>query len=716
MAFRISLNKANKAQMGAKAKAEDEAKAREEKNAMDKVMADVMDEHGESRGILGDSEKEYEAPEDVFVPTGARRHFTGRPKSTKSGPGTLGPEPGAGSFPRLGGPGGFAAQQPQFGNAGSRGSAAHQGAQEENVFTTVVAKASNLPPAIDTRRVEELFAGFPSLNVVKVERITPSSPNSSSHKSRPSATMKITFDKDASARDLDDAMYRLNDKRYLGRGYYLHLDRYLGDYSKSTKQPEAPFAATIFDVELPKGVAPPPGLGGQSNRHQHINNSIKRSLITANAPPDVATMRLIHQTIEGVIEGGVEFEAALMQDDQVQKEERFAWLFDQTHPLNRYYRWRLHEIVSTTARSDVFSRQPDWKGPNEVLMDEFASELGDLSQPQDQSESESEDEEKPKRMTVAAGDNYPGRADTGYGILSPRSRALLIWLLYTIPPTSAMNEEVAAISQFAVHHATKGLGEVVEIIITNLFQPFALSPANPKNRAETSEEDGVDAKRLPPLIATGLHLISDIIMTTSKEGGQCYKYRSVFGIQLKERKVFEYLETVPSRCRMGLVARNHFRADVNYILKIWMDEQLFENSILEHIDDAFNERQRRKDQEELDKKAERRRQRKRQAAAAASTASKPMLGMDGAMDVEKMEEDSSEDGEEGTARADAMEVEREAMESEPSSAPQHYAGTEMEEDVGRRAAAVDKMGGETAAARARRLRPKAEDMFASDGE
>ena len=186
MAFKFSLGaaKATKAQLNSKAKEEEEAKAREEKNALDKVMADFMEEHGAGeKSILGESERDNPV-EDVFVPTGSKRHFTGRQRTMKSGPGTLEPEAYDG-FPRSGpAPGRLAPQsQSRFGGSTPSGPAALEGSkQSENVFSTLVAKASNLPPAIDPRRVEELFAAFPSLHVTKVEKVPPQGP---SHRGRP---------------------------------------------------------------------------------------------------------------------------------------------------------------------------------------------------------------------------------------------------------------------------------------------------------------------------------------------------------------------------------------------------------------------------------------------------------------------------------------------------------------------------------------------------
>src|SRR4051794_13891232 len=120
MAFKFSLGgaKAGKAQLNSKAKEEEEAKAREEKNALDKVMADFMEEHGGGeKSVLGESERDNTV-EDVFVPTGSKRHFTGRQRTMKSGPGTLEPE-AHDSFPRSGPTPGRLAPQAQSRFGGS---------------------------------------------------------------------------------------------------------------------------------------------------------------------------------------------------------------------------------------------------------------------------------------------------------------------------------------------------------------------------------------------------------------------------------------------------------------------------------------------------------------------------------------------------------------------------------------------------------------------
>ncbi|KAF2818960.1 hypothetical protein CC86DRAFT_375393 [Ophiobolus disseminans] len=710
MAFKFSLgaSKANKPQLNAKAKADEEAKEREDKAALEKVMAEFEEEHGGGKSVLGAPERDHGDEEDVFVPTGSKRHFTGRQRSMKSGPGTLEPEPLDG-FTRQGVPGRLAPQaSSRFAGGMPRGPAASEGPkQAENVYTTLVAKASNLPPTIDPQRVEELFAGFPALKVTKVEKVPPGGP---ALKSRPSATMKVVFDKDAVARDLDEVMMKLNDKKYLGRGYYLHLDRYLGGKAADTAHVKEPFGARWQAPEATKGYAPPPDLGGGSRDGPREDRD--QLIVTANLPPDMATLRLIHQTIEGVILGGVEFEAALMNDPQVQDEERFAWLYDQKHPLNRYYRWRLHQVVCDTSNSEIFEDYGLWNGPTEPLSDEFADDLGAFD-PADEDSDSDEEEQKPQHKPLPIGDNYPGRVDNGYGILSPRSRAMLLWMLTSLPLGSIVIDDIAAISVFAVEHAAHGMDEVVDILLANVVEPFQLTDANPRKRIP--EVDGKDDIRRPDIrqvTLNALRIVHDVLFTTSKESGIAYRYRLTIGTQLVEKKIFDHLAQLPAQLEMGRMTERSYRDEVNIILKVWEDESFFEKATLEHLDEVFNARDRQREQDEHERKLTERRKRKLAPKA------RPTKQVEESKD--EKENEGEEDMEIDEGQTPDVEVDDESGEDRPPSpspaeSPTAPAIQDSETSV-LTLPMVDEIPGETAAARARRLRPKAEDMFASDEE
>ncbi|KAI4619607.1 hypothetical protein J4E83_005462 [Alternaria metachromatica] len=716
MAFKFSLGaaKANKAQLNAKAKEEEEAKAREEKNALDKVMADFEAEHGAEKSILGEVEQQEE--EDVFVPTGSKRHFTGRQRTMKSGPGTLETEPLNG-YNRPGAPPGRLAPQIQsrFGGAVPTGPAALDGPkQTENFYTTVVAKASNLPPEIDSRRVEELFADFPSLKIARVDRI----PQGSRVEGRPSATMNITFDKDANARDLDAAMNKLNDKRYLGKGYYLHLDRYLGSRTADTTQQTKAFGARWQAPELPKGFAPPPDLGGGGGGRGPRENT-EDLIITANQPPDLATLRLVHQTIEGVILGGVEFEAALMNEPQVQEEERFAWLYDQKHPVNRYYRWRLHQIVTNSTDSEIFAGQGAWKGPVDPLRHEFVDHVGAFESDDESLDSDDEEEkEKPIFKPLPVGDNYPGRVDNGHGIMNPRSRAMLLWMINAIPPGSIVYDDLAAISTFAVDNAAQGMDEVTSILVSNIINPFQLTDANTRNRAgDAALKDDIRRPDLRQVTLNALRIVSDVLLVTARESGVSYKYRLAIGTELVERKVFEHLEQLPQKLEMGRMTERTYREDVNAILAVWTGDHLFDEKTLKELDDAFNRREREREELEVQRRAAEKRRRKGVVVRKTANPSADKGEGEEVMDVD-VDEDAKDGAGSPSPTASQMgdpeperpvaEADAEAVVKEEVVAPEVVVPADPPKVV--------EIPGETAVARARRLRPKAEDMFALDEE
>ncbi|RMZ71490.1 coatamer subunit [Pyrenophora seminiperda CCB06] len=699
MSFKFSLGaaKTGKASLNAKAKEEAEAKAREEKNALDKVMAEFEEEHGAKKSVLGEPERQQEV-EEIFVPTGSKRHFTGRARTMKSGPGTLEAEPFDG-YSRPGAALGRLAppKSSQFRGAVPTGPAAHEAPKPaENVFTTVVAKASNLPPSIDPRRVEELFASFPALKVTRVEKVPPQGPAASG---RPSATMKVVFDKDATARDLDDAMNKLNDKKYLGKGYYLHLDRYLGGRSVDTAQRAEPFGARWQAPDIPKGFAPPPGLGGGSNARDRSRDDREQLIITANQPPDAATLKLVHQTIEGVILGGVEFEAALMNDPQVQEEERFAWLYDQKHPVNRYYRWRLHQIVCDSPDAEIFKNHGIWRGPADPLRHEFVADLKTLDSEDADMDSDDEDEkEKPLFKPLPVGDNYPGRIDNGHGIMDPRSRVMLLWLITQIPPGSIVVDDIAAVTNFAMEHTNQGMDEVIHILVSNIIQPFQLTETNPFTRSKAGDADGKDDIRRPDLrqvTVNALRLVSDVLLVAPSGPSGSYKYRQAIGTEIVDRKVFEHLEQLPAQLEMGRMTERSYRDEINSILRVWQDERIFDEAPLHHIDEAFNARERQKEEEEQAKRLAEKRKRKGKVVRRAVSAGADSHSED------KMDVDDAQTPEAATPDAPAMEdvaPEQSVPKEAPKPAPQPL------------------IPGETAVERARRLRPKAEDMFALDDE
>ncbi|KAF2791223.1 hypothetical protein K505DRAFT_327040 [Melanomma pulvis-pyrius CBS 109.77] len=701
MAFRMSLTAAsrlNKAKLGSKAKAEAEAKERDDANELNKVLAEYQEEHGDGNiPTASEDKKSTPSSGNVVVPTGSKRHYAERARSGKSGPGTLEAES---SF-------GFSQIQ-----SGSSGPAQQAPSNRENtkVYASIIGKASNLPVDTDPASLESLFAVYPSLKVEKVEKVTPSGP---AQRSRPSVSMLITFDKDANPTDFTKAMLALNDKKYLGRGYYLHLDRYLGEKSalsmEQRREESPPFGARPKAPEVSKGFAPPPDLGGGFREEGGFRprQAEEKLVVKVEQPSDLPTLKLIHRTVEGVIQGGLEFEAALMQHPRVMEDEKFVWLFDSKHPLSRYYRWRLHQMASSTSRPDVFQGQAEWEGPEKPLPDEYENSYLQLNPDYEEAEID-EDEDRPQR----------GFVESSSGILSPHDRAMFMWFLASLPPYSLVAEDIAPFTTFAVDHVNKGINEVIDLLISNIIVPFNLTKA--KTNYHPSQDGDEDRQKRSKASTNALRIVSDLALTTFKDRNlsHTWKCRQIIGERLIDRKVFEHLDNLPKRLQMGKLSEATFREDVNGVIEVWGRETLFDKKSLALFDNAFNERLR------IEKQARDQANRKK-APKKVKVARKVTIRGGGGED--DMEVDTSDDVVMGNMNMDGaadeppspqdvvetIEVDspKEMIRSYPE--PPRWASSEAEV---KQAPAPVEIPGETAAARARRMRPKAEDMFVSDGE
>jgi U2-associated protein SR140 len=722
MSFRISLNKATKSQLGSKARAEEEEKAREEEEARKKVLAEFLDEHGddeESAAIAESSRQAGDRDPNVFVPQGTKRHFTGRARSTKSGPGTLAPEP-LDAFPRPGPQARFGNQfGPRFGAPEPPVQPFHEANKsDENVYTTVVAKVSNLPPDTEESTVKELFADYKTLKAVKMEKIPPSGPL----KTRPFLAMKVTFDQDANPRELDDAMNKMNEKKYLGCGYYLHLDRYLGGRLANKEKDSLPFGAKWVTPDISREFAPTVELGGERGRRDD-RESERKLVITAYPPPDLPTLRLIHMTVEGVIQGGIEFEAALMEKTETRNDEKYAWLYDRRHPLSRYYQWRTWQLCTgnlDATRAEIFEGMGEWQGLA-AFPNEFVTELKQLP-PNCYSLEREEDEEDGARRPRRCASPYPGMVDTGYGMMTVASRAFFMFLLFSMAPAPALNSEIAPISTFAIENADKGMDEIVSLLISNIFDPFCLSAkANPRYRP-TLDKNGQDTKRrrnLPTATMNGIRALSDVCVTSHKAGGKAWKYRELIGTKLRERGVFTYLERLPRTLDLGRGAENEFREGVNYALDYWKEEYLFSPETLEEFDEAFNWRKRQKDKENQERKLA---EKRAKAQKPQSQVWKFTGFLDGAADAnmakDKIDSDDDSAGEQMDIGGTGVPQQEVVLQAQSSTEElQEYAEVQTPTAPAPGQSVLDDgVPGETAAARAKRMRPKAEDMFASDEE
>ncbi|KAF2660560.1 hypothetical protein K491DRAFT_688301 [Lophiostoma macrostomum CBS 122681] len=724
MSFKISLSKK---QLNAKAKAEQEEKDRQEEEDRKRVLADFLNEHGDDEDGADDAGQAGES--GVYLPQGARRHHAARARSMKSGPGTLP------TGPRLGN-----SYAPGFGAPQGPLRALQNNRRDDEAFKTVIAKASNLPPDMKSEDFEDVFADFKKLKIVKVEKLpTPRGPPPTG---RPTVSMKIHFDKDVTPRDLDDAINKLNDKKYIRCGYYLHLDRFLGDRPEPVSR-KLPFGAREIHLEVTKDFAPTAELSGRSEaggrgRLPRPKDRV-RTVITAYPPSDPYMLKLVHITIEGIMKGGMEFEASLMNIPHVQKDERWAFLYDASHPVARYYRYRTYQLANNGVlppNNEIFEGCGEWVG-GDPLPDEFATRPEHLDR-RNLKELRPDYEDDSIRGSEKVIDPYPGQPESTNGILTPMSRTMLIHLLGSIPPTPAQNHEIAPVSLFAINHATRGMDEIIRLLVWNILKPFSMSTiSNPKYRP-IFDENGVDTRlrrSLHEATVNALRVVFDVVMTTHKEGGKAWKYRDAIGKELRDRNIFEYLGTLDKRLDMGRQRKADYVVEVDNVIGTWRKEWTFGSELLDHFDNAFNgPRREREMAEEQKKKAEKRERSGKERnqtigkvlAKGGAEDEDPRTDVDEQRTIENTNDSEQPPSTVNQSGSSSLQLSSHSTTSQigrnRSVSPNRSISKEevnpksaywAEQSLLKTANAAD-IPGETAAARARRTRPKAEDMFASD--
>ncbi|KAF2280256.1 uncharacterized protein EI97DRAFT_430003 [Westerdykella ornata] len=741
--FSLSAAISKAAPQGSRARAEQEGKDREEHEARKRLHAEFLEEHGvsddEAENPTKAARSEDEPPPSTFVPTGAKRQFAAKTRSGKSGPGTLEAlEPYAT----------FSSTAP---SSGAFGRADTSRNHHNDVYTKVVAKVSNLPPGTDLDTIKEIFAGFKNLEVVGVEDIQ----ERQGPYERDSLAMKVFFEQAAQARDLMVAINELNDKKYLGSGYYLHLDRYLGDHQTSGSK-KLPYGAIWEEPEPSARFAPTEELGGSVRKPQETK---PRLVVTAYPPRDIETLRLIHVIIEAVLKGGKEVEAALMEAKYVKQEEKFAWLYDDKHPLNRYYRFRMYQLVTGDRREviEIYPGFGEWRG-GPPLPCEFADETNFENLRNKILNSAAEEEIKDSlrgdgEITTADrkfADPYPGMPKAINGIMSPMERLAFKTFLCSVGydrdfgVVAARPNDVAAVTRFAIDHHGAGMDEIVDLFIENIFDPYILQPYNPRYDQLKKKDPSLNSFRKDAIL-NALRVVSDICMVVSSRlqkntpflKGRCYQYRAAIGTQLLVKDVFTWLADIPKKFGMGMLSTDVFEKDVNYIIDFWIKEALFDPDITETFKTSFtlnrkkqNDERRRKANPVKAAEDERKRAEARYAGPGKSiteggadegdslscTTDDIVPGSKHRHLLDNTNWRDSQDltypmpgGHVLTAKQPGNEWDR--GESAAQTGSMKDESTELEPISSN---PLSGNSNETAAARARRMRPKAEDMFASD--
>lgn len=470
---------------------------------------------------------------------------------------------------------------------------------EEKAISKPTLRLANLPPGTSPAVVKALIPA--SLTVENVKIVPPSGPSGTERKS---IAAIVTLSKETPATDIDNAVSALQN-RYLGFGFFLSLHRHLSSaaissglttLSSSSTAVSYPFGAKKVEEgpgkpsHQPMGhgraYAPPssyaPVVGGPLNRSGILH-------VPVHAPRDIKQLRMIHKVIESVLEHGPEFEALLMSRPDVQRDEKWAWIWDARSEGGVWYRWRLWEIVTGSQSSKgkleyvpLFEGSHAWKKPGRRLAFEYTADVDDFISDSDYNSSDDEEFEDEQ---ARQGDGVD-QEDT---FLNPIEKFKLTHLLARLPTTLSKlrKGDIARITAFAITHASRGADEIAAMIVSNVEHPFAYTSANPEYKQgakdkESKEEDSrdtspaledksaSDALDLSSARLLALYVISDILSSSSTSGVRhAWRYRQLFEAELRGRKTFELLGSMADKLNWGRLRADKWKRSVGLVLGLW---------------------------------------------------------------------------------------------------------------------------------------------------
>ncbi|KAB8291239.1 hypothetical protein EYC80_009926 [Monilinia laxa] len=443
---------------------------------------------------------------------------------------------------------------------------------EERAVAKPTLRLAFLPPGTSPAVIKALLPTNLTVDAVRI--IPPSGPTSFTERKSMSAI--VTLAKDTPANDIDTTVNSLQNK-YLGFGYYLNLHRHLSSaaISSSTQisnigsaTASQPFGAKPVNPPAGRG-GPPPHRGGFAPPTSYNNTpQLSRStlFVPIQPPQDIKELKIIHKTIESLLKHGPEFEALLMSRSSVQREEKWAWLWDSRSTGGVWYRWRLWEVLtgSQSKRGQgkyvpLFEGSSAWKEPNQPLAYEYTTRLDEFVSESEYNSSDEDDsgDEGARRPPIDPNTlNEDGKA-----YLNPLEKAKLTHLLSRLPTSTGKlrKGDVARVTAFAISHAGRGADEVVSEIVSNVQKPFAYTSANPDRKKEKEKdasgddnEDGAEEEDTSSASLIGLYIISDILSSSSTSGVRhAWRYRQLFEQEMRKKKMFEGLGRMERKMKWG---------------------------------------------------------------------------------------------------------------------------------------------------------------------
>ncbi|KAM0703578.1 hypothetical protein Q7P35_009517 [Cladosporium inversicolor] len=515
--------------------------------------------------------------------------------------------------------------------------------REDNTPKPTV-QLSSIPPGTSEQEIKTLLAGTVKVHHV---RLSPST-----GQGKKSLTAIATLDSGTSAAQIDKTVSALRD-RYMGCGFYLSISRHLSSAAQfqgvgatGGSASSEPFGAQKSRSSNPKHSlrnAPPPQdhRGFAPPEYYDQRGPPTRSAaaqVEVHPPLDIATVRAIH-TISGKIlaqkdaNRALEMEALLMTLPEVQKDERFAFLYDSKSPAGVYYRFCLWAPESTDEQ------KRNAKGPERIFKDLDMDwlppqketpflDLTSLAQAADHvdydtSDDEADDDGDERKLNKGPG-GEPDARMAEKSRLSPLQRARFTRLLSRLPTSIARlrQGDISRISNYVVNHAGGGAEEFVDLLLLNVEKPFSSTLAakydtdsgsdsdedTSSGKADEDEEDDyepgdalatipsdssnapnpVEDPSNPKLIA--LYTISDILSASSTAGARnAWKYRTLFEAGLSHQKTFQNLGRLDKELGWGRLKAEQWKRKVGVVLSVWESWSVFTGGVLEGLKKDFYE-------------------------------------------------------------------------------------------------------------------------------
>jgi U2-associated protein SR140 len=540
--------------------------------------------------------------------------------------------------------------------------AAAQDDDRDDVTPKPTMQLSSIPPGTSVEEIKALLA-----SLVKVHSVRFTPPAGPVH-GRKTLTAIATLDSSTSAAQIDKAVSTLRD-RYMGCGFYLSISRHLssaaqfqGIGAKGGPASSEPFGAQKTRSSNPRhsmrnapppqnhrGFAPPESYDQQGPQIRAAGAQVE-----VHPPLDIATVRAIH-TISGKIlaqkdaNRALEMEALLMTLPEVQKDERFAFLYDSKSPAGVYYRFCLW------GPDSVEDQKRNAKGPERIFRDLDMDwlpphketpflDLTSLAEATDHidydtSEDEADDEGDERKLNRGPEGETDARRAAEKSRLTPLQRARFTRLLARMPTTIAKlrQGDITRVSNYVVNHAGGGAEEFVDLLLLNVEKPFSSTlaaakydsdydsdaeqtlpasnggraPENSHQEDEEEEEDDYEpADTLPTIPANtsnppptntttedpsnskliALYTISDILSASSTAGARnAWKYRTLFEAGFSHQKTFQRLGRLDKELGWGRMKSEQWKRKVGVVLSVWEGWSVFSQGVLEGLKRDFLE-------------------------------------------------------------------------------------------------------------------------------